>query len=59
VLGPPNAGKSSLVNRLARRDVAIVTPLPGTARDVLDVQLTSTDFGSRCSTPPACARRRT
>jgi tRNA modification GTPase len=39
VVGPPNAGKSSLVNRLARRDVAIVTPLPGTTRDVLEVHL--------------------
>ena len=39
VVGPPNAGKSSLVNRLARRDVAIVTPLPGTTRDVLEVPL--------------------
>ena len=37
VVGPPNAGKSSLVNRLARRDVAIVTPQPGTTRDVLEV----------------------
>jgi tRNA modification GTPase len=39
VVGPPNAGKSSLVNRLARREVAIVTPLPGTTRDVLEVHL--------------------
>jgi tRNA modification GTPase len=39
VVGPPNAGKSSLVNRLARRDVAIVTPVPGTTRDVLEVHL--------------------
>jgi tRNA modification GTPase len=39
VVGPPNAGKSSLVNRFARRDVAIVTPLPGTTRDVLEVHL--------------------
>ena len=39
VVGPPNAGKSSLVNCLARRDVAIVTPLPGTTRDVLEVHL--------------------
>ena len=39
VVGPPNAGKSSLVNRLARRDVAIVTPEPGTTRDVLEVHL--------------------
>jgi tRNA modification GTPase len=35
IAGPPNAGKSSLMNRLARQDVAIVTPLPGTTRDVL------------------------
>jgi tRNA modification GTPase len=39
VLGPPNAGKSTLVNRLAQRDVAIVTPEPGTTRDVLEVHL--------------------
>lgn len=39
VTGPPNVGKSSLVNRLAGRDVAIVTPVPGTTRDVLEVAL--------------------
>jgi tRNA modification GTPase len=39
VVGPPNAGKSSLVNTLARRDVAIVTATPGTTRDVLEVHL--------------------
>ena len=39
VLGPPNAGKSSLVNALARRDVAIVTPEPGTTRDLIEVRL--------------------
>jgi tRNA modification GTPase len=37
--GPPNAGKSSLVNALARREVAIVTPHPGTTRDVIEVRL--------------------
>ncbi|WP_019022546.1 tRNA uridine-5-carboxymethylaminomethyl(34) synthesis GTPase MnmE [Thioalkalivibrio sp. ALE23] len=35
LLGPPNAGKSSLMNRLAEDEVAIVTDRPGTTRDVL------------------------
>ena len=39
ILGPPNAGKSSLVNALAERDVAIVTDIPGTTRDLLEVRL--------------------
>jgi tRNA modification GTPase len=39
IAGPPNAGKSSLLNRLARRDVAIVTPYAGTTRDVIEVHL--------------------
>ena len=39
VTGPPNVGKSSLVNALARRDVAIVSATPGTTRDVLEVML--------------------
>jgi tRNA modification GTPase len=37
--GPPNVGKSSLMNALARRDVAIVSDEPGTTRDVLEVRL--------------------
>ncbi len=39
IVGPPNAGKSSLLNVLAGRDVAIVTDEPGTTRDVLEVDL--------------------
>jgi len=35
--GPPNAGKSTLLNALARRDVAIVSPVAGTTRDVIEV----------------------
>lgn len=39
VIGAPNVGKSSLVNLLARRDVAIVSEFPGTTRDVIEVRL--------------------
>jgi tRNA modification GTPase len=37
--GPPNAGKSTLLNALARRDAAIVSPFAGTTRDVIEVHL--------------------
>jgi tRNA modification GTPase len=39
IIGPPNAGKSSLINALARRDVAIVSQMPGTTRDVVTLRL--------------------
>ena len=39
VIGPPNAGKSSLVNALAGRDVAIVSETAGTTRDVVEVRM--------------------
>lgn len=39
VIGPPNAGKSSLINALARRDVAIVAETAGTTRDIVEVKL--------------------
>ena len=40
IIGPPNAGKSSLLNALAERDAAIVTEIPGTTRDVLRETIT-------------------
>jgi len=39
ILGPVNAGKSSLLNALARRDAAIVSAKPGTTRDIVEVRL--------------------
>jgi tRNA modification GTPase len=39
VIGPPNAGKSSLINALARRDIAIVSETPGTTRDIVEARL--------------------
>jgi tRNA modification GTPase len=47
ILGPPNAGKSSLVNAIARRDVAIVTPEAGTTRDLIEVRV---DLGGYAAT---------
>jgi tRNA modification GTPase len=39
ILGPPNAGKSSLLNVIARREAAITSPIPGTTRDVVEVAI--------------------
>src|ERR1700732_4469380 len=38
IAGPPNVGKSTLMNQLARREVAIVSPHAGTTRDIIEVQ---------------------
>lgn len=45
ILGPPNAGKSSLLNRLLGRERALVSPEPGTTRDYLEERIT---LGAHC-----------
>jgi len=37
IIGPPNAGKSSLLNRIARRDAVITSPIAGTTRDIVEI----------------------
>ena len=39
IIGPANAGKSSLLNTIARREAAITSPIPGTTRDVIEVAI--------------------
>jgi tRNA modification GTPase len=44
IIGPPNAGKSSLLNALAQRQAAIVSDLPGTTRDVVETRQVMAGF---------------
>lgn len=60
IAGPPNAGKSSLLNALSKEDTAIVTPIAGTTRDLLNEKLVIDDIpinitdtaGLRATTDP-------
>ena len=45
IVGPPNAGKSTLFNLLAKRDAAIVSPIAGTTRDVLELHFDWNGYG--------------
>ena len=38
IIGPPNAGKSSLINRIAKRELALVSDIAGTTRDILELR---------------------
>jgi tRNA modification GTPase len=39
IVGPPNAGKSSLINKIVRREAAITSPIAGTTRDIIEVAI--------------------
>ncbi len=57
LVGPPNAGKSSLLNALAQREVAIVTHVAGTTRDILSVDLDLGGYLVRFFDTAGCGRR--
>ena len=49
IAGPPNAGKSTLINALAQRELAIVSPVAGTTRDVIETALALDGIAMRFS----------
>lgn len=44
IKGPPNSGKSTLLNLLSKRDAAIVSDIPGTTRDIITISLNIAGF---------------
>ena len=52
IAGPPNAGKSTLINALAQRELAIVSPIEGTTRDVIETPLALDGIAMRFSDTP-------
>src|SRR6185437_11172487 len=57
IVGPPNAGKSSLLNALARRDIAITSAKAGTTRDVIEARLDLGGYPCCSPTRRDCASR--
>src|SRR3546814_14901468 len=49
IAGPPNAGKSTLINALAKRELATVSPVAGTTRDVIETPLALDGIAMRFS----------
>ncbi len=49
IAGPPNAGKSTLINALAQRELAIVSPVAGTTRDIIETPLALDGIAMRLS----------
>lgn len=56
IAGEPNAGKSSLLNALARREAVIVSDIAGTTRDAIDIYMDLNGYPVILPIPPVCAK---